>query len=271
MSTDDQLPPGKPLLAIAHPGHELRVHHWLEIAAPDVLVLTDGSAHGGIPQLAATHELLDRLGAHPAGVFGALADWRLYDSILSGNVALLADLTRQIASQIVSGRYDYVLGDPAENVNPGHDVFRAMLDAAVELARRRTERTILNLDYPLEAASDSVHPLLRSRTYVLELDEEALDRKIAAARCFITPGGDFDAVLRKLSVGGLGVECLRPAVTEAGLADVEGTPAYEIHGEQIALVVGYERAVRHATHVRPLLERLHAMLGLAETQISCAA
>ena len=29
--------------------------------------------------------------------------------------------------------------------------------------------------------------------------------------------------------------------------------------------------VRYATHVRPLLERLHAALGLAETQIICAA
>ena len=32
-------------LVIAHPGHELRIHHWLERARPVTFVLTDGSGH----------------------------------------------------------------------------------------------------------------------------------------------------------------------------------------------------------------------------------
>jgi len=32
-----------PAVIIAHPGHELRVHYWLEQAKPAVCVLTDGS------------------------------------------------------------------------------------------------------------------------------------------------------------------------------------------------------------------------------------
>ena len=37
----------KAALIVAHPGHELRVHHWMELARPLVLVLTDGSGRQG--------------------------------------------------------------------------------------------------------------------------------------------------------------------------------------------------------------------------------
>jgi hypothetical protein len=36
------LPDGKAALVVAHPGHELRVFHWLRLARPCVFVLTDG-------------------------------------------------------------------------------------------------------------------------------------------------------------------------------------------------------------------------------------
>src|SRR5262245_41002456 len=42
----------------AHPGHELRVHHFLEQAAPTVAVLTDGSGSTGQPRLDESRELL---------------------------------------------------------------------------------------------------------------------------------------------------------------------------------------------------------------------
>ena len=37
----------KDFLFVAHPGHELCVHGWLEIARPKVFVLTDGSGRSG--------------------------------------------------------------------------------------------------------------------------------------------------------------------------------------------------------------------------------
>src|SRR5207253_5484219 len=36
------LPGGRAALVIAHPGHELRVYHWLRLARPSVFILTDG-------------------------------------------------------------------------------------------------------------------------------------------------------------------------------------------------------------------------------------
>ncbi|TIU68722.1 MAG: hypothetical protein E5W25_11970, partial [Mesorhizobium sp.] len=56
----------KAALVVAHPGHELRVHHWMETAKPLVLVLTDGSGHLGVGRLDRTAEVLAGAGARPA-------------------------------------------------------------------------------------------------------------------------------------------------------------------------------------------------------------
>jgi len=271
MSTYDQLPQGKPLLAVSQPGHEVRVHHWLELARPDVIVLTDGSGRDGAPRLNTTAALLDRVGARPAPLFGAVTDRDLYDAVLLGDVALLAELTRAIARQIDVGRYHYVLGDAAEYLVPVHEVFRAMLDAAVEIARRDTGRTIFNLDFPLDGPSDAVHPLLRSRAYFLELDGAAMKRKVASACDFASSNRELEAVLRRLGTDRSSVECLRPAFTEAGLADLPHPSACDVYGDYPLAVAGYDQAVRYAAHVRPLLEKLHLALGLADAQIHCAA
>ena len=75
---------------IAHPGHELRVHHWLEIAAPQVFVLTDGSGHGGVSRLASTTRLLERAGATPGPIYGRFSDRDLYHALLARDWPLFA-------------------------------------------------------------------------------------------------------------------------------------------------------------------------------------
>jgi hypothetical protein len=72
-------------LVVAHPGHELRVHHWLERARPLVLVLTDGSGHTEHSRLQRTTALLERAGATPGRIYGRLSDRDLYRAILSGD------------------------------------------------------------------------------------------------------------------------------------------------------------------------------------------
>src|SRR5438876_6336532 len=65
-------------LVIAHPGHELRVHAWVELAQPLAFVLTDGSGHTGQSRLASTSRLLDQTGASSGGIYGRLTDRALY-------------------------------------------------------------------------------------------------------------------------------------------------------------------------------------------------
>jgi hypothetical protein len=62
----------RPALIIAHPGHELRVHHWIEKTRPLVLVLTDGSGRTTQSRLASTTRILEQAGAYLQS-FSALA------------------------------------------------------------------------------------------------------------------------------------------------------------------------------------------------------
>ena len=56
-------------LVVAHPGHELRVHHWLERTAPVVCVLTDGSGANGRSRIGSTLGLLRLAGADAGPIF----------------------------------------------------------------------------------------------------------------------------------------------------------------------------------------------------------
>jgi len=71
-------------LVIAHPGHELRVHGWLEKARPLVFVLTDGSGRSGLPRLNSTRKVLLDAGAKTGPIFGRFTDAETYASIPRG-------------------------------------------------------------------------------------------------------------------------------------------------------------------------------------------
>jgi hypothetical protein len=68
VSGSEGLTPGPAALVIAHPGHELRVHGWLEWARPTVFVLTDGSGQGSHGRLASSARLIERSGGRTGSV-----------------------------------------------------------------------------------------------------------------------------------------------------------------------------------------------------------
>ncbi len=74
--------PGRAALVVAHPGHELRVHHWMERARPVVFVLTDGSGSAHSSRLASTTAVLEQAGARPGSIYGRLSDRDLYRALL---------------------------------------------------------------------------------------------------------------------------------------------------------------------------------------------
>src|SRR4051812_14623688 len=78
------LPAGKAALVVGHPGHELRVHHWLESAQPRVFVLTDGSGSRNEGRIESTTEILRRTGSTSGSIYGAFTDCRIYDLVING-------------------------------------------------------------------------------------------------------------------------------------------------------------------------------------------
>src|ERR1044072_660441 len=85
-------------LVVAHPGHELRIHHWLERARPVTLVLTDGSGHGERGRINSTTTVLDRVGARRGVIYGPLSDRQLYRAILAGEHDLFTRLADETAA-----------------------------------------------------------------------------------------------------------------------------------------------------------------------------
>src|SRR3954470_24125660 len=92
------LRPGTAALIVAHPGHELRVHGWLEAARPRVCVLTDGSGRTGRSRLDSTTRVLDAAGACAGTVYGPLSDGDLYAAVLEHEHAPFTRVVEELAA-----------------------------------------------------------------------------------------------------------------------------------------------------------------------------
>jgi len=68
------IPDTRAALVIAHPGHELLVHGWLELMRPLVFVLTDGSGRTNQSRLESTTEIVNHTGVKLGCIYGRLSD-----------------------------------------------------------------------------------------------------------------------------------------------------------------------------------------------------
>src|SRR5260370_1251930 len=84
-------------LVVAHPGHELMVHGWLEESLPRVFVLTDGSGHSNQSRLGSTTKILKHVGARPGGIYGRLTDFEGYAALLNQELDLFVEFARELA------------------------------------------------------------------------------------------------------------------------------------------------------------------------------
>jgi hypothetical protein len=244
-------------LIVAHPGHELRLHGWLERERPTVFVLTDGSGHCGVSRLPSTRKVVEKAGAAAGPVFGRWTDRALYELMLDGRIDALASLAGEIASALVEQGVDGVAGDAVEGFNPAHDLCRVLADAAVAEASSRTGRAIASFDFLLEGRPDAGGPgALR-----LALDEGELERKLAAARDYPEMAGEVERAFARHGVEPFRVECLRPVDAEADLeASIEDPPFYERHGERQVAAGHYRRVLRFREHFLPLARALRKMV-----------
>ena len=238
---------------MAHPGHELRVFHWMEQARPLYCCLTEGSGGVAASRLPSTGVLLDRVGARPGPLYGRYADKEVYRLLLDGRADVFVDLVDELADVLVAADVDEVAGDALEGFNPSHDVCRFIVDGAVALARRRSGRRIENRDFVLEAGPDACPDASRAAARWLRLDDDALDRKIDAALQYDELRPEVHAALERYGRAAFAVECLRP-VTTAPMSDTfaDELPAYERYGEQRVRDGRYTEIIRYRQHVLPV-------------------
>jgi len=244
---------------VAHPGHELRVHGWLERERPLVFVLTDGSGHVGVSRLPSTCEALRRAGARPGPVLGRFSDRALYEVILDGRISVLTALAEEIAEALVEEKVDRVVCDAIEGFNPSHDLCCLVAGAAVASTARRTGRSPVLYDFLLEGRPDG-NVGDRASDLRLELTAAELERKLAAAREYPEMAGEVERAFQRHGVEPFRVECLRAVDPEVDVeALVTDPPFYEIHGERQVAAGHYQRVLRFREHFLPVARALRKL------------
>ncbi|MEO7190186.1 MAG: hypothetical protein ABI051_03950 [Vicinamibacterales bacterium] len=251
-------------MVIGHPGHELRVHHWIEIAKPLTFVLTDGSGRGTRSRLGSTTRVLDRAGATCGDIYGCFTDAEVYAHIRTGNVAVFAEVMRGLAAAFIDQHIEYVAADALEGFNPSHDVCRYLVNGAVALVRQRTGRVLTNFDFVLDGRPDECAESVRAEAVSLQLDAEALNRKLAAARAYPELKSETERALARFGTVAFATELLRPVFDERqgiGVIDPD-PPYYEQFGEQQVRAGFYDSVIRYRQHVQPLVLELWRQAGL---------
>ncbi len=250
--------PNTTALVVAHPGHELRVYHWMEKHHPLYCCLTDGSGGGATSRLSSTTRLLHAAGASVGPIYGRYPDTLVYRLLLDGRVDVFVTLAEELAAALATANVDCVAGDAVEGFNPTHDVCRLIIDGAVQLLRRWTGRAVRNYEFLLDGPPDVHCP----GSVVVRLDEAALERKLAAAGDYTEMRDEVEAALGRYGRQAFATECLRPAATTSPTSRFEQElPDYERYGEQRVKDGRYSEIIRYHDHVRPVAMAMTAALA----------
>jgi hypothetical protein len=242
---------------IGHPGHELRVHHWLETHRPLVCCLTDGSGSLEQPRTEPALRLLAKVGASRGSIFCRATDKQVYRHILDGRTDFFAGLVDELARVWIAAEIDLVAGDAAEGFNPTHDLCRCIVDAAVERVKHLSGRQLANYQFLLEGRPDVCPAHLRDSATWLHLDEQALARKMEAARDYPGLQPEVELALRHFGTDAFALECLYPADTQRMLDLWEQEqPGYERVGHQRVSEGRYREVICYREHVLPIVQAI---------------
>jgi len=241
-------------IVVAHPGHELVVHHYMEVHRPLYFCLTNGSGGNAQSRLASTDRLIDEIGARRGPIYGRFSDKDVYSLLLQGRVDVFVELRNELAASLIEAGIECVAGDAMEGFNPGHDVCRALIDSATAMVQARTGHALENYEFAVHnnPATDTEGAIVR-----LDLDDRALERKIAAAMAYREIKDDVQDAMERFGREAFAVECLRPSSTRAMLEQFETTPPrYESIGESRVRDGRYREVVRYREHVAPVFGAL---------------
>jgi hypothetical protein len=257
-------PFNSPALVVGHPGHELKMFGWITEHRPQVHVITDGSGRQGVSRLPSTTKFLSAIDAEPGEIFGRVSDAGVYCALLETNIQFFLNLLHGLADSFIRREVDFVAGDASEGYNPTHDICRALINAAVELAEKATGRSIPNYEFRLTEWEQNGEDLHDSRCLHLRLEDDILRRKLKAAADY---GELKEEVQRAITARGeqyFQIECLRKVsavIAEDAHADEPGAkpyvkPYYESFGEKRVAEGEYISVIRYKEHMLPVLNAL---------------
>jgi hypothetical protein len=255
-SPETLTPFGSPALVVGHPGHELKMFGWIAEHHPQVHVITDGSGRQGVSRLPSTLKFLSAMDAEPGKIFGPVSDAGVYCALLETNIQFFLDLLHGLADSFIRRGVDFVAGDASEGYNPTHDICRALVNAAVELAEKATGRSIPNYEFCLTEWEQNCENLHDSRCLHLRLEDDMLRHKLKAAADY---GELKEEVQRAITARGeqyFQIECLRKVSAVIAEETYTAKPYYESFGEKRVAEGEYVSVIRYKEHMLPILNAL---------------
>lgn len=224
MYNEQQREASRAALVISHPGHELLVHGWLCEARPRVFVLADGAAAGEASQLSATRRVLADAGATAAELFGRCTDETIRRAMYRRDFAFFHAVAADLAAELVALGVTHVVGDAAEGEWLTHDVLRAVVDAAVDIASDYLDASIRNDQFSLLPESARAARESRSPSWSRTLSGDQVAAKLQAAREYELVPEEFAARMGRDGVLAISRERL-DRVVPATVADVAISPS----------------------------------------------
>jgi hypothetical protein len=243
-------------LLISHPGHELRVHRWLELATPVTFVMTKGDGSHGVSRLDSSTRLLERAGAQIGSIYGRLDDCDLYRALLGRDLALFDALLTELVGQLLGLDLDYLVADSEEGYNPSHDVCRYLAGGATAAVSRLRSRPLADFDFPLVGPPDACPADRRLDALWIHLNDDDLARKLRAAHEYPELKAEVERAMQANGAAAFRVECLRPVRPDDRPPFTR--PFYEEYGERQVASGVYAEVIRYDRHVRPIRDALRS-------------
>jgi hypothetical protein len=198
-------------LVVTHPGHEVLLHGWLELAKPVVFVLTDGCDAGGYSAIGTTARTLQNIGSQAGRLFGRCSEPRLLQAVIQGDHERIFALAEELADAFITDKITFVVADPAEGRHPSHDLCRLLTDTAVTLAARHRPE-LRNYEYSLYPAEPRRKVVAGGKGFPLSIEGTAWQRKFSCARTYPACLEELWQTIQHHGLDSLREEYLRPAM-----------------------------------------------------------
>lgn len=249
----------KPLLLVAHPGHELRIFQWVCQTKPHVVMLTHGDGSIGQPRLEHSLQLLEPIDVHIREDWLApVSDACIYNALLGTAASPFKLWLANLIKMGMQGHFDVIVADEAEGYNPSHDLCRVLANCLAH-ALRQAGRSITSLEFPL--IGHACDPA-RQNDVVTEvtLSDEELRHKLSMMRLYAQRTSpileqELQTMLDKFGEKSFAKECLYPAsqtAYECGELP-HALPEFERIGEERHRAGIYQHVIR-AEHLRQLVQ-----------------